>query len=356
MLPLQHVPENICILRLSSLGDVCHTLPVIRTLQAHWPQTPITWIIGKPEHALLGDIPNIEFIVFDKSRSIRALWSLRRTLKRRSFAILLHMQTSLRSNLIGLNIPAKIKLGFDFARAKELQWLVTNQRIDTARQQHQIDALFGFTKALGIDDHVLHWGIPIPEAAKEYCEMRLPGTQPILTINPCSNPSRRIQRNWNVQGYAAVSNYAVEKLGLRVALCGGSSTMEQEFGKQICARARHPLINLIGQTTLKQLLAILDKSSVLISTDSGPAHIATAVGTPVVGLYAVTNPLQTGPYLSLNWVANKYPQAAEREYSCPLEMLPWGIRVHTPEAMNCISANEVIERLTAALKWLDENT
>ena len=93
MLPLTEIPDKICLLRLSALGDISHALPVVRTLQKKWPETKITWIIGKREHQLIGDIPDIEFIVFDKNQGLKAYKHLRREMSGRHFDVLLHKQT-----------------------------------------------------------------------------------------------------------------------------------------------------------------------------------------------------------------------------------------------------------------------
>ncbi len=339
-------PTSICLLRLSAIGDVCHALPIVRTLQAHWPETPISWVIGKTEYQLIGDIPDIEFIIFDKSKKNRAYSSLRQSLKHRRFDVLLHMQTSLRANIASLCIPAQQKIGFDRARAKELQWLFTHQKIaPSAQGQHQIDVFFSFIKSLGIQAKTLRWDIPIPQAAVTLARRICSSTQPTLVINACSSPSKRVQRNWSVEGYAQVIDYAAHTLNYQVILCGGPSAFEQQTGEQISYLCQSKPLNLIGKTDLKQLLALLDRADVLITSDSGPAHIATAVGTPVIGLYAVTNPFQTGPYLSYPWLINKYPEAITQEYNHNLEKLPWGIRVHSEQAMRQITSAEVTAML-----------
>ena len=94
-LPLTAPPKNLCLLRLSAIGDISHTLPILRTLQAAWPSTRITWIIGKTEYALVSDIPGVDFIIFDKTRRWRAFVDLHRALKGRRFDVLLHMQACL---------------------------------------------------------------------------------------------------------------------------------------------------------------------------------------------------------------------------------------------------------------------
>ena len=150
-LPLTAPPKNLCLLRLSAIGDISHTLPILRTLQAAWPETHITWVIGKREYALIGDIPGVDFIIFDKSRRWAAYKDLYRALRGKRFDVLLHMQMSLRASLASLLIRANIRLGFDRARAGDMQWLFTNHQIAPRTNQHVIDSFFGFTEALGID-------------------------------------------------------------------------------------------------------------------------------------------------------------------------------------------------------------
>ncbi|MGM0595386.1 MAG: glycosyltransferase family 9 protein, partial [Pseudomonadota bacterium] len=276
-LPLTTPPKNLCLLRLSAIGDISHTLPILRTLQAAWPQTRITWIIGKTEHALVGDIPGVDFIIFDKARRRRAYIDLQKALKGQRFDLLLHMQMSLRASLASLLVRADIRLGFDRERAKDLQWLFTNHKIPPHKNQHVIDSFFGFTEALGIDQRLLCWDIPIPQSDRKRAEALLPDG-PFIVISPCSSMA---YRNWTSAGYAAVAEHAIKQHGLKVVLCGGPSRLEWQYGAEIHGRmdvngCSHALTNLIGQTNLKQLLAVLQKAEVLISPDAGPAHLGTA--------------------------------------------------------------------------------
>ncbi|MCK5639993.1 MAG: glycosyltransferase family 9 protein [Gammaproteobacteria bacterium] len=345
-LPLTSPPKSICLLRLSAVGDISHTLPIVRTLQAHWPETRITWVIGKLEHSLVGDIPGIEFIIFDKSRRWHAFTDLRKNLKGRQFDVLLHMQMSIRASLASLLINADTRLGFDRQRAKDLQWVFTNARIKYQPRQHVIDSFFGFSEALGIKERLLRWDIPIPDAAKEYAEQQLSGEQATLVISPCSSMS---YRNWTAEGYARVADYAIENHGMRVVLTGGPSEIERQIGDEISHFMHKPALNLIGQTNLKQLLAILAKATAVLSPDAGPAHLATAVGTPVIGLYACTNPDRARPYLSAEYVVNKYPQAVEEKHGKVPANLPWGVRVRDAGTMGLIQINEVKEMLSSLI-------
>ena len=338
MLLLKTPPRRLCLLRLSALGDVSHVLPVVRTLQAQWPETAITWIIGKVEHSLVGDIPGVEFIVFDKQRRWRAYRDLQRVLADRRFDVLLHMQVSLRASLASLLIRSDVKIGFDATRAKDLQWLFTNASITSPPRQHVVDSFFAFAEALGIRQRVLRWDIPIPPAAAQFAAEVLPAPERVLVISPCSSMS---YRNWNVQGYAQVADYAIERHGMRVVLTGGPNAIERQYGEEITAAMKHPVLNLIGHTDLKQLLAILARAWAVVAPDSGPAHLATSVGVPVVGLYAATNPDRARPYLSADYVVNGYPDAVRDKYGKMPADLPWGIRVRDPGTMDRITVNHV---------------
>src|SRR5688572_15590605 len=129
MLPLSEPPRRLCILRLSAIGDTCHVVPLLRTLQQAWPATQLTWVIGKVEAKLMGLIEGVEFITVDKRAGLGARRQLRKQLGGRQFDVLLHMQLALRASLLAREIRADVKLGFDRKRARELQWLFTNARI-----------------------------------------------------------------------------------------------------------------------------------------------------------------------------------------------------------------------------------
>ncbi|QKT03222.1 glycosyltransferase family 9 protein [Ectothiorhodospiraceae bacterium 2226] len=344
-LPLTTPPTSLCLLRLSALGDVCNAVPVVRTLQKFWPETRLTWVVGKLEAGLVGDIPGVEFITFDKRAGWRAYRALRRRLRDRRFDVLLHMQVALRANLAGLMIPARMRLGFDRARAKDGHTWVTNARIAGQPRQHVVDGFFGFLEALGLPERELRWDLPIPPAARAFAEQHLPGTQPTLIISPCSSVRARNFRNWSAEGYAAVADYAAEKLGMRVVLTGGPTDLERDYAAAIGRLAKQPPIDLIGQTSLKELLAVLERATALVSPDSGPAHMATAVGTPVIGLYVTSNPDRTGPYLSREWVVNKYPEAVQAEFGKRVEDIAWGRRVRDPAAVNSVRVADVTDTL-----------
>lgn len=333
------------------MGDISHTLPVVRAIQDQWPETRLTWIIGRREHPLVEDIPGIEFITFDKSRRWHSLREIRRQLKGRHFDVLLHMQMSLRASLVSLLVSADIRLGFDRQRAKDMQWLFTNYQIPHCANQHVLDSLMAFAETIGVQGQPLRWDIPIPEYAQTCAREAIPETEPpTLVISPCS---AHAYRNWTPEGYAQVADHAIQRHGMRVILTGGLSQVEQDFGQNISAIMEGDVLNIIGRTDLKQLLAILQRATVLISPDSGPAHLATAVGTPVIGLYAATNPDRAGPYLSDEWTVNRYPEALAADHGRTVEGVKWGTRVRDPGTMERITAEEVCRTLDHLLAALD---
>lgn len=342
MLSFAEPPRSVCILRLSAIGDACHVVPIVRTLQQAWPGTQLAWIIGKTEARLMSLIEGVEFIIVDKRASPAARRAQRQRLTERRFDVLLHMQLALRASLVARSVRAPLKVGFDRARARELQWLFTNARIAPRVREHVLDSFFGFTDLLGLTQRILRWDLPVPPDAQEYARQLIPDAQPTLVISPCS--SHRL-RNWLPERYAAVAEYAVERHGMRVILAGGPTALERDAGAQIESLCRVPLVNQIGKDTLPQLLALLARARVLVTPDSGPAHMATMVGTPVVGLYAATNPARSGPYLSAHWCVNAYPEAARTFRGVEPEQLPWTHKIEEPGVMALISVAQVTAKL-----------
>ena len=341
---VQAIPEKVCLLRLSAIGDTCHVVPLLRTLQDAWPKTRFTWVIGKLEAKLMSLIPDVELITVDKGAGLGAYSRLRTEMKRRGgFDLLLHLQLSIRASGAAALIPAPVKLGFDKARARELQWLFTNARVAAREREHVLDSFMGFADALGVPrGKGPRWDIPLPSPALAYAENLVPDSQPTLVISACS--SHRL-RNWMPERYATVADYAAAKHGMRVILCGGPSGEERDMAAAIEKLARTPLVNQVGKDTLPQLLALLARATVLLSPDSGPGHMATMVGTPVIGLFAATNPARSGPYLSRRWCVDVYDAAARKFRGKPAAELPWTTKIEEPGVMELIEVPAVTAKL-----------
>lgn len=344
--PIANPPRAVCILRLSAIGDTCHVLPVVRTLQRAWPETRFSWIIGTLEASLLRGAGGIEFITFDKSHGWRARRRLRRTLADRRFDALLHMHASMRANLVSRCVAAPLRLGFDRARARDFQWLFTNRRIAAQPRQHVMDALFGFAAALGVNERELRWDIPLDEHDRRYA-VQMRGDAPrFVVVSPCSSQRARNYRNWPVERFVAVVDHLVTAHAARVVVTGGPSQLERQYGRALAgAAAADQVLNLVGETSLKRLLALVEQADAVICPDSGPAHLGTAAATPVIGLYASSNPGRTGPYLSQRWVVNKYPEAVRRAFGVEVEEIRWGRRVRDPDVMDLIAIEDVTAKI-----------
>ena len=346
MLPLPEPPRSVCILRLSAIGDACHVVPIVRTLQQAWPATQLTWIIGRSEARLMRLLEGVEFITVDKRATLGGFTALRAALAGRRFEVLLHMQLALRASLLSACVPARVKLGFDRARARELQWLFTNARIAARTREHVLDSFFGFPAALGISERLLRWDLRLPPEAQAYGQQLIPDGRPTLVISPCSSHPLR---NWRAARYAALAEHAIGRHGMRVILAGGPGESERLMAAAIEQSCRVPLSNQIGKDTLPELLGLLARARVLVSPDSGPVHMATMVGTPVIGLYAATNPARSGPYLSGRWCVDAYAEAARRFRGCEPEDLPWTHKIEEPGVMDLIQVDQVTGKLDELL-------
>jgi heptosyltransferase I len=347
------LPNSVCILRLSAIGDVTHVVPVVLSLQQQRPGIQITWIIGKVEHKLVGDLPGVEFIVFDKKAGWRGYRELRRQLRGRRFDALLHMQVALRANLAAAVIPARVKVGYDRARSKDLHRLFINRRINATPRQHVRDCLASFLEPLGLAAAPPLWAIPLAAVDHDFARRHLDPARRSLVISPCASHALR---NWRPERYAALADHAVRQHNMQVLLVGSPAQSEQVMCAAIAAAMAEPALNLCGQDTLKQLTALLSQADLLVAPDTGPAHIASAVGTDVLGLYAASNPLRSGPYRSLNWCVNRYPEALQRFTGKTVEQARWGAKAEFPGAMDLITVEDatgMLDRwIAAAGSWL----
>ncbi|GIU51034.1 glycosyl transferase [Shewanella sairae] len=335
--------ESLCLLRLSAIGDVCHAVAMVQAIQRRYPELKITWILGKVEYQLLQHLEGVEFVIFDKSQGWRSYFNLKRALKGRKFDVLLHMQVALRATIASLAISAKIRIGFDRFRAKEGQWLVTNHAIEPQATPHVLEGFMGFAKAIGVTDLTPSWNIPVPATDTEFAKTLIADESQVLVI--CAAASKA-ERNWLPERYAAVADYAVTK-GYRVILCGGPTQLERDLADNIQAAAKSGLENQVGKTSLLQLLAILKQASLVLAPDTGPAHMAVTQGTPVIGLYAHSNPGRTGPYTSLDSVVSVYDKVIREQKQGEI---PWGTRAKGENLMSLIEINDVMTQLDSLLK------
>ncbi len=337
-------PERLCLLRLSAIGDTCHVVPLLRRLRLAWPATRFTWVIGRLEARLMGLLPDVELITVDKRADRAGQAELRRNLAERSWDVLLHLQLAFRASRIARRLRADVKVGFDFARARELQWLFTNTRIAARCNQHVADSFQGFADALGVAPAPLDFSLPLPPEARAYASDLVPDGEPVMVVSPCSS---HVARNWRAERYAAVIEIAQRDFGLRTILCGGRSATEAAMAAAIRSACQVPFVDQTGKDTLPEMQALLARAAVLLTPDSGPAHMGTAAGVPVLGLYAATNPVRSGPYHSVRWCVDRYGDAARQFLKREPDQLPWTKKIERPGVMDLITVDDVHGRLAA---------
>ena len=328
-----------CLLRLSALGDVTHVVPLVRTLQAARPDTPIHWIIDKAGHKLLDGLPGVTFHAYDKKSGMAGVKELRRHLPPGRFEALLQMQVAFRANLLSAFIPAERRIGYDRSRSKDLHGLFINERIPDRPGIHVLDAIGSFCEPLGLRQTEVSWDLAVPPSAFEWAAAQWQDDgRPVLMISPCSS---HVRRNWYAGRYAAVANHAVQR-GWRVVLCGGRSELERHMADAIQAQLQTPALDLVGKDTLKQLPALLARANLVMTPDSGPMHIANAMGTKVLGLHAASNPDRSGPYSDRRYCVDRYDDAARKYLAKQATDLKWGTKIEFDDVMELITVEDGI--------------
>ena len=339
-MPNPAAPRSLCLLRLSALGDVTHVLPLLHTLRSAWPEVAVTWVIGKGERRLLDGLPGVRFVEYDKKSGIKGMRALRRDLGER-FDVLLQLQVSARANLLSAFIPAKRRIGYDRSRSKDGHGLFINERIADRPGIHVLDAIGSFADALGLQRDAVVWNLPVPDEAHAWARAQWDDDgRRTLMVSPCSSHALR---NWRAERHAALADHAAAQ-GWRIVLCGGRSALERDTGDAILAamRARDGVLDLIGKDTLKQLPALLARADLLVTPDSGPMHIANAMGTKVLGLHAASNPNRSGPYSDRRYCVDRYDDAARKFRGKPASELKWGSKIEAEGVMDLATVDDAI--------------
>lgn len=335
---------NICILRTSSLGDICHMMPFIYTLRNEYPKAKITWIIGKNEADFLGKIDGIDFIIFDKSKTFKSYIAIIKKLKDIKYDVLFIMQVSLRANIVSLFVNSDVKLGYDLKRSSDLHSFFSNRKINSSPHMHVVDVFLSFLHFLNIktSDFLYKWDIK-ERFSKEHLFKNFIGLQKkYFVLSPCS---RSNNRNWLIERYATVADYITVNYGLQCVLSSSPSVKEKEFIEEVINHMNTAPLNLSGKTNLHEFLTLVKNSELLISPDSGPIHIATCVGKPVIGLYGVTNSVRAGPYNSKDLCVDKYNEALLKYKGINPDEAKWRFKNNNSNVMSLISVEEVIKKI-----------
>lgn len=325
-------PASVCIVMLSAIGDAVHVLPVANALKRAWPDTKISWVVQSVPGIVAEGHPSVdEFIMYNRQRGLRS-WAgfaeLGHKLKDRRFDIALGLQVYFKAGLITGMLPATRKIGFDHTRARDANWLFTNESIPPHAPQHVQEQYLEFVRYLSIDPEQVEWSIPFSDREREaqsafFDRLDKPACAVVV------GTSKRA-KNWTAEGYAHVVDELEFTHGLQPVLVGGPSPVEREIADRVLALTKAAPIDTLGND-LRKVMYLLDGSSLTVSPDTGPLHISRALETPVVGLYGYTNPKRTGPYRKYyDLVVDGYAEFPGEEYPISMEYRD-GMKRITPE-------------------------
>jgi len=287
--------DRICIVMMSAVGDAVHVLPVINALKRARPGCHITWVLQPGPATLVRGHPAVDDIVlFDRSKGMQAFLDIRRELTARRFDVVINLQVYFKAGVVTSFTRAPVKLGFDRARARDMNWLFTNRKIPPhAEGQHVQDQYFEFLTALGVPYEPVTWNLgPWPQERAWQQEFYSAIRKPVAAIVVATS---KPQKDWLPERWAEVVDRLAEEYDLQPVLVGGRSPRELHAESVIMDRARHQPISALG-SGLRNLVSILDASSLVLAPDTGPLHMAVALDRPVVSLMGYTNPKRTGPY------------------------------------------------------------
>ena len=324
---------------LSALGDVVHALPVVTAIKRHAPATHLTWILQPGPAALVkGHAAVDDILVFERRKGPQGFLDLRRTLRNRPFDLVLALQPYFKAGLITWMAKAPVKLGLDWGRARDLNWLFTTDRIRPRPVGHIQDQFLEFLDAIGVPRGEPDWGLA-PSAAETVAARAVIKTaaRPLVGLVVATSKPRK---NWPAVRYAELASRLAIELRARCVLLGDTSPLERATADTILAHTESAPIDALG-VGLRTTLALLKECDVVVSPDTGPFHMCVAMNVPAVGLYGYTNPKRFGPYGKFqDLVVDAYGDPGE-EYSADA-----GYR---PGRMERISVQMVAEKVALAL-------
>lgn len=332
---LDREPKSILIVMLSAIGDAVHVLPVVCALKRRWPECRITWILQGGPASLVRGHPDVdEILVFERKKGVKGFLEMRKKLRDRRFDLLLCLQISLKAGVLAAMSGAPLRLGFDWRRSRDMNFLFTNRRIPPRPDQHVQDQYFEFLEVLGVDPAPVEWKIgPWEGEGSAVEELFASLDRPAATlIIATSNP----EKDWIPERWAELCDRLYEEFGLQPVLAGGRSERELAIEQVIRERSKHQPVSTLG-VPLRDLVGLLHRSELVISLDTGPMHMSVAMGKPVVSLMGFNNPKRIGPY-------RKFQDLVIDAYGDPGEDYRPS-RAHRSGRMGGITVKDVIEKV-----------
>jgi heptosyltransferase I len=327
--------DRVCIVMMSALGDAVHTLPVISAIKRQRPGARITWVLQRaPAELVSGHRSVDEVLIFDRRKGLRAFLDVRRQLHERAFDLVLALQVYFKAGLVTAMARAPVKLGFDRARARDLNWLFTTHRVPAHPIQHVQDQYFEFLRFLGVPALPVKWDLgPWPHERDWQERFFSQFDRPVAALVIGTSKS---EKDWLPDRWARLSDVLSDEFGLQPVLVGGNSERERRTEHEIFGQTRSRPHSALG-SGIRPLVGILDRAAVVISPDTGPLHISVALGTPVVSLIGFTDPRRTGPYRA-------FADLVVDAYNAPGEKLPVTMETR-PGRMARIQVEDVVQKL-----------
>jgi heptosyltransferase I len=286
--------DRICLMLMSAAGDVVHALPIVSALKRFSPACSISWVLQPGPASLVRGHPCIdEIIQFDRSRRLHAFTDVRSELRKIQFDLLIDLQVYFKAGILTALADASVKLGFDRARARDMNWLFTNRRIPPHPVQHVQDQYIEFLQYLDIPHAPLEWNLGPWAPEREWQSSWISQFErPVAAIVVATS---KPEKDWLPERWAAVCDALYSDYGLQPVLVGGRSARELDAERIIMERVSAPVRSELG-SGLRKLVSILDASALVLSPDTGPLHMTVALNRPVISLLGYTNPKRTGPY------------------------------------------------------------
>jgi lipopolysaccharide heptosyltransferase I len=330
LVPLAKEPHRIAIIKPSALGDVLNALPVLGALRQRFPHAHIAWVINETYAPLIRQHPDLnEVVPFDRSalrrgvlRGSVAFARFLRHLRHQHYDLVLDLQGLLRSGLMTLATGAHVRLGLASAR-EGARWCYTHWIDDIDGVTHAVDRCWRAAEAI-VPDAVKRFNLPIDPAAQQWA---------LTTLNRWPRPwiaigagARWLTKRWPPVHFATLLRQAQTRHGGTAVFIGAPD--EADVALQIGEHIDGPRCDLTGRTTLPQLAAVLAAADVLLANDTGPLHLAVALGRPVVAPYTCTQVVRNGPYgqfaraVETNvWCKGSYRKRCDR-LDCMAELTP----------------------------------
>src|SRR5262245_56382598 len=285
---LEHIEaRRIALLKPSALGDIVHTLPVLHALRVRFPRAQISWVISRTFAPLLHGHPDLdESIAFDRRGGARGALALGRELRRRRFDLVIDVQGLLRTGLMCAATFAARRIGLSTAREGAGLFYTDVVDVPDAESLHAVDRYWLVAETLGVGQVARRFDVPLRDDALAWTDVMLRALpRPWLVVAP---GSRWVTKRWPPAHFA--------ELIRRTQRIHGGSAITVGAGDDVVLAREIPGLDLVGRTTLPQLAALLSRADAVLANDSGPLHLAAALGRPVVAPYTCTKIVKHGPY------------------------------------------------------------